>query len=87
MTAPPPRIRLVIDTVRVTGLGLLDARRLVDRLERELAQLAPDIARAALEQRLPSLRVRADGGAIKAGPRVEAAAAPLARAVLKAIGP
>jgi len=75
------RIRLRIDEVCVSGLSPGDAQRLVDRLEAELAALAPALATARHAQP----RGRVDAGSVRHDARVDRVAAPLARAIVKAV--
>jgi hypothetical protein len=79
-------IRFSIDEVRISGLSAIDARRLADRFEVELAQLAPQIAAMLTRDPLsPRLQAHIDGGRLPAEHRIERSAAPLAQAVLKAL--
>ncbi len=83
----PPRIRIVIDEVRIRGMPSRDARRLIDAVERELSRLGPEIARLAGEQS-GSRTVERTGAAPLAAPRrIETAGGSIARALLKAIEP
>ncbi len=87
MTAPPPRIRIVIDTLRLRGLPSRDARRLLDTVERELIRLAPEITLAAGLPRDTTPITLVKSPPIPAPRRIEAAGAPIAQAILKAIAP
>jgi hypothetical protein len=87
MTAPAPRIRIVIDEVRVRGLSPRDARRMLDTLERELRRLGPQIAQALETRRDNLTQERASPAPLPAPRRIETAGAPIARAILKAIAP
>jgi hypothetical protein len=85
MSAPAPRIRIVIDSIHIRGIPQRDARRLVDGLERELAGLAPDLARAAQARSASAEAVGKVNAALPARRRVETAAGPIAQAILKAL--
>jgi len=81
----PPRIRLVVDAMVVSGLSTLDARRLVDALATELPK---QLARQWLASGATAPRAwqrAADAGSVHAAGRIERSAAPMAQAIAKAV--
>ncbi len=86
MSEAPPTIRLVIDKVRVSGLGTRDTQRLMDAVTSELKRLAPAIA-AAAQAGSSRTEARVTGETISAGRHVEASAGQVASAIVRAIAP
>ena len=87
MKTTAPKIRIVIDQVRLHGMTGRDARRVVDGLERELARLAPAIAEAAGSVAVSRDLDRVRGDDIRANRRAERNAVPIANAIVKALSP
>ena len=87
MTTPPPKIHIIINELRLRGMPSRDARRLLDTVQRELTRLAPEIAQAAALQQGGSRMPLMTSPPIPAPRRIEAAGAPIAQAILKAIAP
>lgn len=86
MTTSPPKIRIVIEELRMRGMPSRDARRLIDSVERELLRLAPEIAHAVGQQAGGRID-RVKSPAIAAPRRIETAGSPIAQAIVKALGP
>ena len=83
----PPRIRIVIDEVRMRGIASGDAQRLLDTLTQELTRLAPEIAAAAGARRAGVSLPSAASAPLPAPRRIETAGTSIAGAIVKAITP